>query len=116
MCLARDGATLDSWRDTNSLVYFPMLMMTGGYFPCLHDVRHHSSDPGLLPSPHDTKQPDPLRGCPKMNCVISVRCGMMVVAKEASRHKMWTKTTRREYAREGQRYIDSVQLFIRRLA
>jgi hypothetical protein len=43
-------------------------------------------------SPHDTKQPDPPRGCPKMNCVISVRCGMMVVAKEALRHKMWTKS------------------------
>jgi hypothetical protein len=41
---------------------------------------------------------------------------MMVVAKEASRHNIWTEITRREYTREGQRYIASVQLFIRRLA
>src|ERR1700730_16926817 len=41
-----------------------------------------------------------LRGRPKMNLVISVCCGMMVVAKQSSRHKMWTKTTRLKYERE----------------
>ena len=31
--------------------YFPILVMTGGYFPCLRsDLRHHSSDRGQLPT------------------------------------------------------------------
>src|SRR5437868_2936018 len=36
------------------------------------------------------------------------RCGMMVVLKQSSRHKMWTKITRRKYEREGQRYASDV--------
>src|SRR5271167_954567 len=33
---------------------------------------------------------------------------MMVVAKQSSRHKMWTKITRRKYEREGQRYASDL--------
>ena len=44
-------AVLDSWHDTNDLVYFPMLVMTGGYFPYPRsDLRHDSSYRGLLPT------------------------------------------------------------------
>src|SRR3974377_691253 len=43
-----------------------------------------------------------------MNRVISVSCGMMVVANQSSRHKMWTEITRRKYEREGQRYASDV--------
>src|SRR5256886_12677498 len=43
-----------------------------------------------------------------MNRVISVGCGMMVVAKQSSRHKMWTEITRPKYEREGQRYASDV--------
>jgi hypothetical protein len=44
MCLDSDRATLDSWRDTNSLVYSAMLVITGDYFPNLRgDVRHVGS-------------------------------------------------------------------------
>src|SRR6201984_1210334 len=43
-----------------------------------------------------------------MNRVISVGCGMMVVSKQSSRHKMWTEITRRKYEREGQRYASDL--------
>src|ERR1700724_672111 len=43
-----------------------------------------------------------------MNLVISVGCGMMVVSRQSSRHKMWTEITRRKYEREGQRYASDV--------
>ena len=43
-----------------------------------------------------------------MNRVISVGCGMMVVAKQSSRHKMWTEITRPKYEREGQRYASDL--------
>ena len=43
-----------------------------------------------------------------MNRVISVGCGMMVVVKQSSRHKMWTEITRRKYEREGQRYASDL--------
>jgi len=33
---------------------------------------------------------------------------MMVVAKQSSRHKMWTEITRRKYEREGQRYASDL--------
>ena len=33
---------------------------------------------------------------------------MMVVAKQSSRHKMWTETTRQKYEREGQRYASDL--------
>jgi len=33
---------------------------------------------------------------------------MMVVAKQSSRHKMWTKITRPKYEREGQRYASDL--------
>src|SRR3974377_1142315 len=33
---------------------------------------------------------------------------MMVVAKQSSRHKMWTKITWRKYEREGQRYASDL--------
>src|SRR6516225_1954474 len=33
---------------------------------------------------------------------------MMVVAKQSSRHKMWSKITRRKYEREGQRYASDL--------
>ena len=85
-----------------------MLVMTGGYFLCLRsDMRHHWSD--AWQPPHNLSSErlpeNELRDC-----------GIMVVAKEASGHKIWTEITRREYARRGQRYIASVQLFIRRLS
>src|SRR5580693_10549855 len=41
-------------------------------------------------------------------CVISDGCGMMVVVKQSSRHKMWTEITRRKYEREGQRYASDL--------
>src|SRR2546430_9394707 len=43
-----------------------------------------------------------------MNRVISVGCGMMVVAKQSSRQKMWTEITRPKYEREGQRYASDL--------
>src|SRR2546430_13268464 len=43
-----------------------------------------------------------------MNRVISVGCGMMVVAKQSSRQKMWTEITRRKYQRKGQRYASDL--------
>src|SRR6267142_2169864 len=43
-----------------------------------------------------------------MNLVISAGCGMMVVLKQSSRHKMWTETTRRKYEREGRRYASDL--------
>src|SRR6516165_1605876 len=43
-----------------------------------------------------------------MNPVISVGSGMMVVMKQSSRHKMWTKITRRQYEGEGQRYASDL--------
>src|SRR5271168_3961822 len=43
-----------------------------------------------------------------MNLVISVGCDMMVVAKQSSRHKMWTEITRPKYEREGQRYASDL--------
>src|ERR1700686_1947464 len=43
-----------------------------------------------------------------MNLVISVGCGMMVVVKQSSRHKMWTEITRRKYERAGQRYASDL--------
>ena len=43
-----------------------------------------------------------------MNGVISVGCGMMVGAKQSSRHNMWTEITRRKYVREGQRYASNL--------
>ena len=43
-----------------------------------------------------------------MNWVISVGCGMMVVAKQSSRYKMWTEITRRKYERVGQRYASDL--------
>src|SRR4051812_37099482 len=43
-----------------------------------------------------------------MSRVISVGCGMMVVAKQSSRHKMWTEITRPKYEREGQRYASDL--------
>src|SRR5213595_1517126 len=43
-----------------------------------------------------------------MNRVISVGCGMMVVAKQSSRHKMWTEITRPKYERDGQRYASDL--------
>src|SRR6266851_5610447 len=43
-----------------------------------------------------------------MNWVISVGCGMMVVSRQSSRHKMWTEITRRKYEREGRRYASDV--------
>ena len=43
-----------------------------------------------------------------MNSVISDSCGMMVVLKQSSRHKMWTEITRRKYEREGQRYASDL--------
>ena len=33
---------------------------------------------------------------------------MMVVAKQSSRHNMWTEITRRKYQREGQRYASDL--------
>src|SRR5260370_24989673 len=33
---------------------------------------------------------------------------MMVVAKQSSRHKMWTEITRPKYEREGQRYASDL--------
>src|SRR3974377_1610902 len=33
---------------------------------------------------------------------------MVVVAKQSSRHKMWTEITRRKYEREGQRYASDL--------
>src|SRR5260370_22332455 len=33
---------------------------------------------------------------------------MMVVVKQSSRHKMWTKITRRKYERDGQRYASDL--------
>src|SRR5260370_2735230 len=33
---------------------------------------------------------------------------MMVVLTQSSRHKMWTETTRRKYAREGRRYASDL--------
>src|SRR6476646_7274980 len=32
-----------------------------------------------------------------MNLLISVGCGMMVVSRQSSRHKMWTEITRPKY-------------------
>src|ERR1700719_634065 len=43
-----------------------------------------------------------------MNLLISVGCGMMVVSRQSSRHKMWTEITRPKYEREGQRYASDV--------
>src|SRR5260221_9616390 len=43
-----------------------------------------------------------------MNWVISLSCGMMVVSRQSSRHKMWTEITRRKYERKGQRYASDV--------
>ena len=43
-----------------------------------------------------------------MNRVISAGCGMMVVAKQSSRHKMWTEITRPKYERDGQRYASDL--------
>src|SRR6266403_2883118 len=43
-----------------------------------------------------------------MGRVISVGCGMMVVSRQSSRHKMWTEITRRKYEREGQRYASDM--------
>jgi hypothetical protein len=40
--------------------------------------------------------------------VISAGCGMMVVVKQLSRHKMWTEITRRKYERAGQRYASNL--------
>ena len=40
--------------------------------------------------------------------MISVGCGMMVVSKQSSRHKMWTKMTWPKYGREGRRYASDV--------
>jgi transposase len=40
--------------------------------------------------------------------VISVGCGMMVVSRQSSIHKMWTEITRRKYQREGQRDASDV--------
>ena len=33
---------------------------------------------------------------------------MLVVAKQSSRHNMWTEITRRKYEREGQRYASDL--------
>jgi len=33
---------------------------------------------------------------------------MVVVAKQSSRHNMWTEITRRKYEREGQRYASDL--------
>src|SRR5215813_8286081 len=55
-----------------------------------------------------TTPPQSLRGLPKMNLVISVSCGMMVVESQSSRHNMWTEITRRKYEREGQRYASDL--------
>src|SRR6516225_2767053 len=33
---------------------------------------------------------------------------MVVVAKQSSRHNMWTEITRRKYQREGQRYASDL--------
>ena len=35
-------------------------------------------------------------------------CGMMVVSRQSSRHKMWTEITRRKYEREGRLYASDV--------
>src|SRR6266850_1477213 len=43
-----------------------------------------------------------------MNLVISAGCGMVVVLKQSSRHKMWTETTRRKYERDGRRYASDL--------
>src|SRR5215469_14358055 len=43
-----------------------------------------------------------------MNSVISIGCVMMVVAKQSSRHNMWTEITRPKYEREGQRYASDL--------
>src|SRR6516165_6727136 len=40
--------------------------------------------------------------------MISAGCGMMVVGKQSSRHKMWSKITRQKYEREGQRYASDL--------
>jgi hypothetical protein len=40
--------------------------------------------------------------------VISDGCGIMVVVKQSSKHKMWTEITRRKYEREEQRYASDL--------
>jgi hypothetical protein len=55
MRLTGDRATLDSRRDTNSLIFFQMLVMTGAIY--LVSAMCATSRRILGGSPHDTKQP-----------------------------------------------------------